>query len=344
MTGLRDRVGTPPQWADLGVLDVVEPAWHLPNADRSGGSDAALLALAAHRWGHPPPTPAWVVGTSEGAASAEALGVGIGGVTPPVGGALRLLRRTGRGGPPAPQRTARLWGTAHTATAGRGCRVEMRAFGAPSGEAARLARGLAAEVAVLTEGDRLAWGDAGVGARVVPLPDLTGLAGPIRAQGSAVRAGLDLGESRLVVPVAERASDIDGRQFGFVLALLAVTNRPVAGLLAKQARLALLARRHLDGLMGPSRMFEVALSPLVVMGAADLALLPPSVREGSGAEAVIRAWGAALGVPVVRWGQRAPGKLRHTPALAWPVFEALDELEAARAIAGAHEPAWVASS
>ena len=122
-----------------------------------------------------------------------------------------------------------------------------------------------------------------------------------------------------------------GIAVGFLLGLVAVSGRRIAGLMPRDAAHAPLARRHIDGLHEPCRLFETTVPTLAVVGAADLALIPPDVAPGTGADLVITRWCDALGVPWVRWGQLAPGKLRHTPGMAGPVIEGIERVLAGRA-------------
>lgn len=300
------------------TLDVVEPAWADDATGRRGGSDAALLECAARAALDPDRRGrAGVVGPSSGVRAAGAFGLGV------VARAARparfpIARSTGdaRRAP-----FVRLWGTADRTLARAGARVEWHAMRGPGPHDVAPAR-RADLVTTRTERDRDAWAAVGLATPTLEPPDFAPLARDHRARRERWRDELGLGDQRLLLVLADHPSMIDARQFGFLLGFLAIAGHEVAGVVPRGASNAPLAWRHIKGLFGPCRLFETDLPTSAVLPACDLALLP-SGEAGTGAERVLSAWAEALGVPTVHWGQREPGKLRHTPASARAVIDAL---------------------
>lgn len=300
------------------TLDVVEPAWTDDATGRRGGSDAGLLECAARaaldpgRRGR-----VGVVGPSSGVRAAEAFALEV------VSRAARparfpITRSTwlGRGAP-----FVRLWGTQDRTLARPGARVECHALRGAGPRDAMPARRCGC-VTTRTGADRAAWAAAGVATPLLDPPDFTALADAHRSHREHWRNEFELGDQRLLLVLADHPSMIDARQFGFLLGFLAVAGHEVAGVVPRGASNAPLAWRHIKGLFGPCRLFETDLPTPAILPVCDLALLP-SGEAGTGAERVLSAWAEALGVPTVRWGQREPGKLRHTPASARAVVDAL---------------------
>ncbi len=307
-----DERADPAAW--FGVRHVIEPGWSA--LGRGGGSDAAVLACAAHlaNRGETDHGVA-VLGTSHGADAARALGLAVSDVTPADRSsrwpAARLPNRGGA-------LTTVLWHAAPRVKPGQ--HAVVRAFDAPTPSLAAIGR-RADRVDVFTERDRLAWAGVGVAARVAELPAFERLAASITHP-----AFPDLEDEIVIAATADRPSDLDARQFGFLLGLLAVAGHRVHGLMPRDARNASLVRRHIAGLDEPCRVYESRISTLVTLGRAQLTLIPPSVSEGSGAELVMQRWCAALGVGFVRWAQQPAGERRQTPGLAAPVIAALARL------------------
>ncbi|GJM18270.1 MAG: hypothetical protein DHS20C14_04830 [Phycisphaeraceae bacterium] len=310
----------------FGVLHVVEPGWAA--GTREGGSDAALLACAAHRLAETPgPRDVCVVGTDAALRTVRELDMNPIGVIPRRLTPRATFDRPARPGSPTHHGTELLWHAGTRGPVSSGAASVLRAFSPPTPHLLARAR-RARHVEVLTEPDRLAWADVGIGAAIVDPPDLAPLAASRRAHDQAARRRLDVDGTIMLCPIGDRPSAIDARQFGFLLGLLAVSGRNISGLLAREALHGPLARRHINALHEPCRVFEAEVSSLAVLGVADLALVPPSVTQGSGADLIITRWCEALGVPIVHWGQVAPGKLRHTPGLAGPVIEAIERSRA----------------
>ncbi|MEZ6317890.1 MAG: hypothetical protein R3B49_03910 [Phycisphaerales bacterium] len=308
------------------TLDVVEPAWTDDALARAGGSDAGLLACAAHVANdHARRGDALVRGPSTGVRAATSLGIRTIDRRPTARRCPLLTRSSnpvpGRGAP-----YARLWGTPDRTAARPGARLELHTFAPPDDRAARVGRAVD-RVVVRTEQDRLAWTQVGVAAALHDAPDFRELAGRLRDRREMLRERVGLADRVLIMVLADHPRMIDARQFGFLLGFLGVAGHRIGGVLPRAARHAPLAWRHLRGLLGPCRLFETDLPVPALLPACDLALLPAS-EEGTGADAVLRAWADALGVTTVRWGQREPGKLRHTPASAGPVVRALEAMHA----------------
>ncbi|MEQ8770620.1 MAG: hypothetical protein RIB60_08935 [Phycisphaerales bacterium] len=305
----------PTEW--FGVSHTLEHGW--TDVERRGGSDAAMLACAAHlaERGETDRLVS-IIGDSAGADAARSLGMTVADVVPhapwPRWPAPRAPRR-------AATLTRALWHAA--APAQPGTHDILRAFDGPSDALRRVAR-RAVRVDVFTPRDRNLWAQVGVGARLTELPDFTPLA---NARRPASRIGSPT--SSLVAIVADRPGDLDARQFGFLLGLLAVAGHRVDGLMPREARDGHLVRRHIAGLDEPCRVFESRVTTLATLARAHLALVPPRVPEGSGAELVIRRWCEALGVAFIRFEQQPLGERRQTPALAVPVIEALERIGAA---------------
>lgn len=314
MNSANETPEDPTAW--YGVRHVVEHGWNC--LDRRGGSDAALIACAAHHAQHEAQSrPVAIIGDSAGADAARALGLHVSDVVPPA--AKRSWLRTR-----IPDRHDALTRMQWHADAGPegGHRIVLRAFDAPTPQLLRVGR-QAVRVEVFTDRDRACWATKGIAARIVPLPEFAALA--TRCRVSPVMKSSD---AALVAVVADRPGDLEARQFGFLLGLLAVAGHRVDGLMPRQAREGHLARRHIAGLDEPCRVFESRVTTLATLAGLDIALIPPSVPAGSGSELVIQRWCEALGVRFVRFTQQPAGERRQTPAMAVPVIEALEQLGA----------------
>jgi len=259
--------------------------------------------------------PIAVIGDSAGADAARSAGLTVGDVIPQ---ATRKRWPVPRGPRRSHTLNRVLWHAA--APSEPGTHDVLRAFGGPSEALERVAR-RAKHVEVFTTTDRQSWADVGIAARVADLPDFGSLAGTF---DPSLRAGPD--RSSVIAIIADRPGDLDARQFGFLLGLLAVAGHRVDGLMPREARDGHLVRRHIAGLDEPCRVFESRVSTLFTLARARMALIPPSVPEGSGAELVMKRWCEALGVELVRFAQQPLGERRQTPALAVPVIEALERI------------------
>jgi len=141
-----------------------------------------------------------------------------------------------------------------------------------------------------------------------------------------------------VAMLADRPSDIDAREVGFLLGLLNAAGYTLSGIIPNTANHLAAARRHHRGL-GCKFQLLVSNDPITTLLPICDALIHPCF-DGTGSSMLIERMGDNADVPVLRLKHAGREGLSRAPGVAGPIIEQLDEIIRSKNAAH-HEPAYV---